>query len=251
MSPPSHMHTATVSPAVQTPRRSVPTEHIEPIGAPVPASYNVRHSMQQSDFGTLTRHLRQQSNATTSSTPQEEVQLQRAIALHEEMRLEESTKLFKLVADTMNSPTGMFMYGMALRSGWGCKPDEKLSFEYLSRAAEIALRRADRATQKAATRELTLAIYELGQSFAHGWGVKKCRRTGAFYLQIAANLGDADAQVDVALSFLNGDGVKRDKQMAAKYFRMASNSGIELPNNTWIWKEKYDSCGVTKVVKAP
>ncbi|KNE67378.1 hypothetical protein AMAG_11847 [Allomyces macrogynus ATCC 38327] len=177
--------------------------------------------------------------------------IQRGIVLHEQLDLAASTDLFKRAAD-LGSPTGMYLYGMALRSGWGVAVDAPASFVYLSRAADLAMRQAQAAKSNGtggpgvAARELTLAIYELGQSFRNGWGVKRCRRTGAFYLQIAANLGDPDAQVDVATCYLNGDGVKRDKQAAARFFRLASNQGIELPGNSWIWKAKYDGCGVVR-----
>ncbi|KNE58245.1 hypothetical protein AMAG_05054 [Allomyces macrogynus ATCC 38327] len=177
--------------------------------------------------------------------------IQRGIVLHEQLDLAASTELFKRAAD-LGSPTGMYLYGMALRSGWGVAVDAPASFVYLSRAADLAMRQAQAAKSNGtggpgvAARELTLAIYELGQSFRNGWGVKRCRRTGAFYLQIAANLGDPDAQVDVATCYLNGDGVKRDKQAAARFFRLASNQGIELPGNSWIWKAKYDGCGIVR-----
>ncbi len=36
--------------------------------------------------------------------------------------------------------------------------------------------------------ELTLAIYELGICFRHGWGVPKNKATAANYFEIAANL---------------------------------------------------------------
>ncbi|KAI9179778.1 hypothetical protein H9P43_005108 [Blastocladiella emersonii ATCC 22665] len=232
-----------------------------------------------SDFPTIARHLslpRTGSGAPPAPQPHQQHQapqppqmspedaraaqadahIQNGIKLHERLELTASTAEFERAA-SLGNPTGMYLFGMALRSGWGVERDEARSFVYLSRAADLAMRQAQQTNgggvsrADAAARELTLAIYELGQSFRNGWGVKRDRRTGAFYLQIAANLGDPDAQVDVATCYLNGDGVKRDKHLAAKYFRLAYNAGIDFPGNSWIWKAKYDGTGVAKKHRGP
>ncbi|KAI9218404.1 hypothetical protein BC828DRAFT_388771 [Blastocladiella britannica] len=245
------------------------------MGAPMLADSVARHHRPPSDFGTISRHLsmprgmsavaEKPLSAEEARAAQADAHIQRGIVLHEKLELAASTAEFGSAAH-LGSPTGMYLYGMALRSGWGVDRDEPKSFVYLSRAAELAMRNATaaRATKGAANlratdggdgsdprlvaaaRELTLAIYELGQSFRNGWGVPRDRKNGSFYLQIAADLGDPDAQVDVGLCYLNGDGVKRDKKLAAKYFRLASNSGLDFPGNSWVWKSKYDGCGVKK-----
>lgn len=92
----------------------------------------------------------------------------------------------------------------------------------------------------AARSELILAIYELGVCFRHGWGVPKSKSTAAYYFEIAANLGDPDAQSDLGFCYMNGDGVKKDLKKAAKYYRMASAQGVTIPGNSWIFKKKYD-----------
>jgi TPR repeat protein len=40
----------------------------------------------------------------------------------------------------------------------------------------------------AAKGELVMAIYELGVSFRHGWGVYKDKKTACYYFKIAAEL---------------------------------------------------------------
>ncbi|KNE66400.1 hypothetical protein AMAG_19575 [Allomyces macrogynus ATCC 38327] len=194
-----------------------------------------------------------QSTRSHAPPPEDPAQVEadacihRGIQLHEHMQLAESTAQFQRAAE-LGSPLGAFLYGMALRSGWGVPVDEDTSFIHLSRAADLAMRHAvNSATPMAlAARELTMAIYELGQSFRHGWGTPKSQRTALFYFQIAANLGDPDAQIDLATYHLAGDGVRPDKVLAARYFRMAANQGVDLPSNAWIWKDKYDGCGITK-----
>jgi hypothetical protein len=62
-----------------------------------------------------------------------------------------------------------------------------------------------------------------------------------FYYKIAADLGDSDAQLDLANCYANGVGVKTDRFMAASYFRMASLQGKTEFGLSWIYKDKYDA----------
>eukprot|EP00842_Homolaphlyctis_polyrhiza_P006101 jgi/Hompol1/6492/HPOL_000782-RA len=89
--------------------------------------------------------------------------------------------------------------------------------------------------------ELLLAIYELAMSFKQGWGVPQNKITAVYYLSMAAELGDADAQVELAECYLRGDGIKPNKMMAAHWFRKAEKQGVRLVQMQWIWKEKYDN----------
>jgi TPR repeat protein len=41
------------------------------------------------------------------------------------------------------------------------------------------------------------------------------------YYRVAANLGDGDAQEDLAFCLANGKGCKKDKKEAAKWYRAA------------------------------
>ncbi len=59
--------------------------------------------------------------------------------------------------------------------------------------------------------ELVLAIFELGNCFRHGWGVKKNAIAARQHYEAAANLGDTDAMNEVAWCYLNGFGGKKDK----------------------------------------
>lgn len=64
-------------------------------------------------------------------------------------------------------------------------------------------------------------MYEVGQCFFQGWGVPRDREMGVSYFQTAAQLGDPDAQQDLAFCLANGKGCKKDRKAAAKWYRAA------------------------------
>ncbi|ORX64131.1 HCP-like protein, partial [Basidiobolus meristosporus CBS 931.73] len=169
--------------------------------------------------------------------------VQLAIQSHEKNELEKAAHFFRLAA-CQGSPIGLFLYGISLRHGWGCKANPTAAFQCLQKAAECAVFDLNHITQASnlcvAREELVLAIHELGVSFQNGWGVVRNKTTAAYYFEIAANLGDPDAQNDLAFCYLHGHGVKKDRYKAAKYYRMAHAQGMGVVGNSWIFKEKYD-----------
>ncbi|KAG9293821.1 hypothetical protein G9A89_019159 [Geosiphon pyriformis] len=210
------------------------------------------HAMNSTNKAPIYSHIEQRNidktNSIAPETPNtirqneaDEIILQ-AIKFHETNELEKATFYFKLAADK-ESPLGLFLYGIALRHGWGCKVNTKLAVHYLQKAAESAvynIHSSAIAAPSIARHELVLAIHELGVSFRHGWGVPKNKSTAAYYFEIAANLGDPDAQNDLGFAYANGEGVKKDRKMAAKYYRMAAAQGASIMGNSWISKKKYD-----------
>lgn len=167
--------------------------------------------------------------------------VQAGIEHHELGQLEKATHYFRLAAKE-DCPIGMFLYGISLRHGWGCKVNTALAFQYLQTAAEHAvhdLLNGDEYTL-ASKGELIMAIYELGVSFQQGWGVTKNKETAFYYFEIAANLGDLDAMNDLAFCYTHGHGVKKNIFKAAQYYRMASKQGQVQIGNSWIWKDKYN-----------
>lgn len=65
------------------------------------------------------------------------------------------------------------------RHGWGCEPDPEKAITYLTAAAsnsaaieQLALE-AGMKKGGAAKGELVMAIFELGNCFRYGWGIKK------------------------------------------------------------------------------
>nr|CAG8459468.1 9805_t:CDS:2 [Entrophospora candida] len=181
------------------------------------------------------------SQNTTENLNEADEYIQMAIKFHESNELEKATYYFRMAADR-NSPLGLFLYGIALRHGWGCKPDPMLAVQYLRQAANSAisdLQATVEANPTIARHELVLAIYELGICFRHGWGVAKNKQMAAHYFEMAANFGDPDAQNDLAFCYLHGEGVKKDMKKAAKYYRMADTQGAGTLGNSWIYKKKY------------
>lgn len=95
-----------------------------------------------------------------------------------------------------------------------------------------------------------LAIFEVGQCYSKGWGVKEDKklafvRDSEFYyfgviaqhnaaqgyFQVAARLGDSDAQQELGFCYANGRGCKKDKKEAAKWYRAAvCCSLLAVPN---------------------
>lgn len=109
--------------------------------------------------------------------------------------------------------------------------------------------------------ELVLALHEIGVSYRFGWGVEKNKKMvsretdgishssqprlipslsfssqAVSYFILSADLGDMDAQQDVAFCFANGKGVKKDLKKAAHYYRLAVKQGGEDWGLSWIYK---------------
>ncbi|KAI4177977.1 MAG: hypothetical protein LQ343_000061 [Gyalolechia ehrenbergii] len=143
--------------------------------------------------------------------------IQEAIRLHEAGDLENSTAMFGRLAES--NAMAQIMYGLALRHGWGISPDPPLAITYLSQAAsnsaavESAALSSGMKKGGAAKGELVLAIYELANSFRHGWGVGKDPVAARSYYETAANLGDTDAMNEVARCYEEGFGGKKDRDM--------------------------------------
>ena len=144
--------------------------------------------------------------------------IQEAIRLHEMGDLTNSTAMFGRLADS--SAMAQIMLGLALRHGWGVAPNPSLAVQYLSAAASSSASVESAALQSgmkkggAAKGELVLAIYELANSFRHGWGVQKDMVAARKYYETAANLGDTDAMNEVARCYESGQGGPKDRVSA-------------------------------------
>lgn len=141
---------------------------------------------------------RSEPNLTNPQTAEDFLQL--GINHHEANRLSDSAKCFEKAA-TLPGGNGeaMLMWGLTLRHGWGCEKNEKAGFGWLRKAAEAAVEDLESARSMvdveagggrkaevsgAIKGELVLAIYEVGQCFLRGWGVKKDQKmavVGTFF----------------------------------------------------------------------
>lgn len=161
-------------------------------------------------------HLGDRPTVTRSvSSARGDENIQEAIRLHESGELSTSTAIFGRLAE--DNAMAQIMYGLALRHGWGIPPDPPLAIQYLSKAAassaniESAALSSGMKKGGAAKGELVLAIYELANSFRHGWGVEKDAVAARKYYETAANLGDTDAMNEVAKCYEDGYGGKKDR----------------------------------------
>ncbi|KXH53774.1 hypothetical protein CSIM01_13640 [Colletotrichum simmondsii] len=176
------------------------------------------------------------------SSPAIDEDIQEAIRLHEAGDFENSTAMFARLADPKgaNNTLSQFLYGLSLRHGWGCEPDPEGAIKYLSAAASNAATVEQMALKAglkkggAAKGELVLAIFELANSFRHGWGTAKDPIAAKQYYETAANLGDTDAMNEVAWCYVEGFGCKKDKFAAARYYRLAEKNGNKTLGNSWL-----------------
>ncbi|KNZ47796.1 hypothetical protein VP01_613g3 [Puccinia sorghi] len=196
---------------------------------------------------------------TSSAKQTAQDYLQAGILAHEQGDLERSAGLFERAArEGGGCGAGMLMWGLSLRHGWGCQVHEARAFKWLQKAAESVIEDLDSAVSSSsrnksvanaapdqskdavAKSELVLAIYELGQCFMRGWGCKKDKQLAINYFELAAKLGDPDAQQELGFCYANGKGTKKDLKLAAKYYRLAAAQGVEMMGSQWIWKDKRE-----------
>jgi TPR repeat protein len=159
---------------------------------------------------------RSPSQSRSVNDPKSDIDIQKAIELHETGDLAEATEMFRLLAESGNV-LSQVLYGLSLRHGWGCQPDPAKAVTYLSAAAsnsatiESDALKAGMKKGGAAKGELVLAIFELANCFRHGWGVPIDKVAARQYYETAANLGDTDAMNEAAWCYLEGFGGKKDK----------------------------------------
>jgi TPR repeat protein len=191
-----------------------------------------------------------------------EEHVSKAIALHESGALQESTWHLRHAAK-QGHPTGMLLYALACRHGWGMRPNPREGVQWLRKAAESAsleiaddesqakegkpVDAADRKTRKA---QFALSIYELGVSHMNGWGIEQdkalalrcfeiaaCKLTTHRLLLIITNRclawGDVDALAEAGFCYAQGIGCKKDLKKSAKYYREAEARGMSMVGTSW------------------
>ncbi|KAL1883877.1 hypothetical protein VTK73DRAFT_7665 [Phialemonium thermophilum] len=194
----------------------------------------------------------QYSNGTSISEMSAEEHVTKAIALHENGSLNESTYHLRHAA-RQGHPTGMLLYALACRHGWGMRPNQREGVEWLRKAAESAsLEIADdegqakegksvdvveRKTRKA---QFALSIYELGVSHMNGWGVEQDKALALRCFEIAGSWGDVDALAEAGFCYAQGIGCKKNLKKSAAFYRQAEAKGMSMVGNSWIHKAKYN-----------
>ncbi|WVQ62526.1 uncharacterized protein L199_000668 [Kwoniella botswanensis] len=152
------------------------------------------------------------------------------------------------------SAKGRMYWGLALRHGWGVSKDDRKAFIELKQACEDTLAeggldfhkspghvKLTPQQKKLMQKELALGMFEVGNCFLEGVGVKKSPEVALAYLKFAAGMGDVASQEQLGFLLSKGsNGVKKDMKEAARWYRMAiANGSSNTFGLAWIWKDKY------------
>lgn len=175
----------------------------------------------------------------------------KGIDCHEKGSLNESTYHLRKAA-LANHPTGMLLYALACRHGWGMRVDQEQGNIWLRKAADIAQvemaedkdlikegKNVDVLAQKARKAQFALSIYELGVSYLNGWGIEQDKKLALRCFEIAGSWGDGDALAEAGFCYAQGIGCKKDMKKSAGLYRQAEKKGISMVGNSWIYKSKY------------
>lgn len=182
-------------------------------------------------------------------TPDEHVE--KAIDLHQNGDLKESTYHLRIAAKK-DHPTGMLLYALACRHGWGMRANPTEGVNWLRKAVDSAMLevaddeapestsdkpRSGGAEKKTHRAQFALAIYELGQCHLNGWGMEQDKSLALRCFEIAGNWGDTDALTEAGFCYAEGIGCKKNLKKAAKFYRIAEKKGVSMVGNSW-----YVSC---------
>ncbi|KAJ6093426.1 hypothetical protein N7486_008715 [Penicillium sp. IBT 16267x] len=195
--------------------------------------------------------LRPQTAATqaSSTSMSADDHVTKGIELHESGSLNESTYHLRIAAK-QNHPTGMLLYALACRHGWGMRSNQKEGVRWLRKAVDSVglemLENPDapgaskaKELQKAYRAQFALSIYELGVSHLNGWGIEQDRALALRCFEIAGQWGDVDAMAEAGFCYAEGVGCKKDMKKAARFYRLAESNGMSMVGNSWIYKDKY------------
>ncbi|KAJ5648594.1 hypothetical protein N7490_004966 [Penicillium lividum] len=195
--------------------------------------------------------LRPQTAATQapSTAVSADDHVTKGIELHESGSLNESTYHLRIAAK-QNHPTGMLLYALACRHGWGMRSNQQEGVRWLRKAVDSVglemLENPDapgaskaKELQKAYRAQFALSIYELGVSHLNGWGIEQDRSLALRCFEIAGQWGDVDAMAEAGFCYAEGVGCKKDMKKAARFYRQAESNGMSMVGNSWIYKEKY------------
>jgi hypothetical protein len=174
-----------------------------------------------------------------------EENVEQAIKYHEAGSLTKSTYHLRLAA-RQNHPTGMLLYALACRHGWGMRPNQREGVAWLRKAADSASlevagdedsikegKPVDRLEQRTRKAQFALSIYELGVSHMNGWGIEQDKALALRCFEIAGSWGDADALAEAGFCYAQGVGCKKDLKKSAKFYRQAEVKGISMIGNSW------------------
>lgn len=189
--------------------------------------------------------------------------LTKGIQCHERGSLNESTYHLRIAAKA-NHPTGMLLYALACRHGWGMRPNPREGVQWLRKAVDSAGlevaddeglvkegRQPDVLERRTRQAQFALGIYELGVSHMNGWGIEQDKALALRCFEIAGSRsfpshhhqyrmltefpawGDGDALAEAGFCYAQGVGCKKDLKKAARFYRLAEGKGMSMVGNSW------------------
>ncbi|KAJ5565698.1 hypothetical protein N7535_007336 [Penicillium sp. DV-2018c] len=252
--PKSHHH-----PQIQTPqsqRNLQPSPAPSTAESPRPSVDSVRRTINEkdetassADSASTARPATANTHVTASGLTADD-HVAKGIECHERGSLSESTYHLR-VAAKQDHPTGMLLYALACRHGWGMRSNEKEGVRWLRKAVDSVglemLANPDapgaskaKELQKAYRAQFALSIYELGVSYLNGWGIDQDKSLALRCFEIAGQWGDVDAMAEAGFCYAEGVGCKKDMKKAARFYRQAEAEGMSMVGNSWIYKDKYN-----------
>ena len=119
------------------------------------------------------------SLSTNQHIPSIQSSINDAIRKHEAGDLSGAFRLFALASA---EPIGLFLCALSVRHGWGCSVDMNLAARCLQRACNFSMdRRKSQENAEVNDVELSMILFELGQSHRYGWGVPKSKENAVVF----------------------------------------------------------------------
>ena len=247
--PPATPEPKKVTLAVSSPKPPTSQELTTPEKSSRPSTDSTRHTpgdkAETASSAGSASTLRPQTAKTQASSNNSSADdiVSRGIELHENGSLKESTYQFRIAAK-QNHPTGMLMYALACRHGWGMRPNQQEGVRWLRKAVDSVglemLENPDapgaskaKELQKVYRAQFALSIYELGVSHLNGWGIEQDKALALRCFEIAGQWGDVDAMAEAGFCYAEGVGCKKDMKKAARFYREAESNGMSMVGNSW------------------
>ncbi|KAJ5422286.1 Tetratricopeptide-like helical [Penicillium cf. griseofulvum] len=214
----------------------VPDSPVEP--APRPSVESTRQisekdeTVSSADSASTLRPQTATAQVTASGLTADD-HVAKGIECHERGSLSESTYHLR-VAAKQDHPTGMLLYALACRHGWGMRSNEKEGVRWLRKAVDsVGLEMLANPDAPAYRVQFALSIYELGVSYLNGWGIEQDKSLALRCFEIAGEWGDVDAMAEAGFCYAEGVGCKKDMKKAARFYRQAESKGMSMVGNSW------------------
>ena len=233
------------SPASSTSRPSVERGESSRLNVIQPTQPSIDDIQSLSSKSNSTVRPQSVRTRSTNITMSADEHVAKGIECHENGNLKESTYHLRIAARE-NHPTGMLLYALACRHGWGMRANPREGVQWLRKAMDSTMLEVagdesneggapgkDLGEKKTRRVQFALSVYELGVSHLNGWGVEQDKALALRCFEIAGSWGDSDALTEAGFCYVEGIGCKKDLKKAAKFYRMAEANGVSMVGNSW------------------